>query len=81
MSESKEVGKKLRNARKRAGLTQEQTADLLNIKQQAYARYESGVIELDYHKIILLCKIFDTTPDYLFGFEDEDGIKIIPEDS
>ena len=30
MSESKEVGKKLQNARKRAGLTQEQTADLLN---------------------------------------------------
>ncbi|MFQ7077378.1 MAG: helix-turn-helix domain-containing protein [Christensenellaceae bacterium] len=39
---------KIAKCKKGAGLTQEQTADLLNIKQQAYARYESGVIELDY---------------------------------
>ena len=76
MQISKEVGKRLQSARKAAGLTQTEVARRLGMKQQAYARYEGGIFELDYQKIIMLCRMLGTKPDFLFGFEDEDGFPV-----
>ena len=63
------VGKNLREARKCKGLTQKEVADKLNKYQPDYSEYENGKIELDYEKIVLLCKLLDITPNDLFGFE------------
>ena len=60
------VGNNLKAARKAKGLTQKQVAAFLHKYQPDYSQYESGKIELDYEKIVLLCKLLDITPDDLF---------------
>ena len=60
------IGDNLKAARKAKGYTQTQVAKMLNKYQPDYSPYESGQIELDYEKIILLCKILDITPGDLF---------------
>jgi transcriptional regulator with XRE-family HTH domain len=71
-----DVGKRLKESRKYAGLSQRQAAEHLGILQPAYARYESGVIELDYQKLTELCKLFDVSADYLLGLRDEYNQKL-----
>lgn len=61
------VGKNLKNARVAKGITQKQIAKELNKYQSDYSEYETGKIELDYEKIVLLCERFDITPNDLFG--------------
>lgn len=68
MNIRKSVGKNLKMARKAAGLTQKQIAEELGKYQSDYSEYETGKIELDYEKIVFLCKRFDITPNDLFDF-------------
>lgn len=70
MEKKEEIGRRLKQSRKYAGLTQKQVAEHLGMQQSAYARYESGIYELDYDKMIILCKLFEITSDYLLGLED-----------
>lgn len=60
------VGNNLKSARKAMGLTQKQIANELGKYQPDYSEYETGKIELDYEKIIYLCKRLDITPNDLF---------------
>ena len=64
---AKIVGENLRLARKAKGITQKELAKELNKYQSDYSEYESGKIQLDYEKIIYLCKRLDITPNDLFG--------------
>ena len=64
------VGRNLKLARKLKGITQKQIAIELNKYQSDYSEYETGKIQLDYDKIVYLCKRFDITPNDLFGFDD-----------
>ena len=61
------VGDNLRVARKAKGLTQQQVAQAMNKYQSDYSDYELGLIQLDYDKIIFLCKMLDITPNDLFA--------------
>lgn len=63
------VGENLKRARKAKGLTQKQVAALLNKRQPDYSEYETGKIELDYEKILLLCQALDITPNELFDVD------------
>lgn len=63
---AKIVGENLRMARKAQGITQKQLAKELNKYQSDYSEYETGKIELDYEKIVFLCKRLDITPNDLF---------------
>ncbi len=65
---SKIVGDNLRLARKAKGLTQKQIAAELHKYQSDYSDYERGKIELDYEKIVYICRRLDITPNDLFGF-------------
>lgn len=76
MDTAKGIGRRLKEARKNAGYTQADVAKIFNIKQQAYARYESGTIELNYDKLIYLCQLYDVSADYILGIEDEAGRKV-----
>ena len=71
-----EVGKRLKESRKIAGYTQKQVAEKMGMVQPSYIKYELGKLELDYQKMIFLCKLFDVSADYLLGLEDETGSKI-----
>lgn len=70
MEVKKQVGQRLAQARKQAKYTQQQVAEKMNILRQAYARFENGVFELNYEQIIMLCKLFDCSSDYLLGLSD-----------
>lgn len=70
MELKKQVGERLSQARKQAGYTQKQVGEKLNMLQQAYARFESGIFELSCEQIVTLCKLFDITSDCLFGLSD-----------
>ena len=68
MNISKIVGENLKSARQAKGITQKQIATELNKYQSDYSEYETGKIQLDYEKIVYLCKRFDITPNDLFDF-------------
>lgn len=67
MEEAKIIGNNLREARKAAGYTQQQVADIVLMTQQQYSRFENGVFELNYGQIIKLCKLYDISASDLFG--------------
>ncbi len=64
-----QIGERLKESRKAAGYTQAQIAEKKNMTQQQYSRFENGVFELNYEQIILLCKIYDISADFLFGLK------------
>ncbi len=68
MEIAKKVGKNLKEARLAKGITQKQIAAELHKYQSDYSEYETGKIQLDYEKIVYLCKRFDITPNDLFDF-------------
>lgn len=67
---SETVGKNLKQARQAKGITQKQLAAEMNKYQSDYSEYETGKIQLDYEKIVFLCKRLDITPNDLFGYND-----------
>ena len=69
MGIAKIVGENLKVARKAKGITQKQIAQELNKYQSDYSEYETGRVQLDYEKIVYLCKRLDVTPNELFGFD------------
>ena len=69
MEIAKTVGENLKSARKAKGLTQAQIAAELKKYQSDYSEYETGKVQLDYEKIVYLCKRLDISPNELFGFE------------
>lgn len=69
MTISQTVGKNLKAARTAKGLTQKELAEELNKYQSDYSEYETGKVQLDYEKIVFLCKRLDITPSDLFGIE------------
>ena len=73
MKISQKIGTNLKKARKQKGLTQTALAKKMGILQPAYARYESGKIQLSYEQVEELCVLLDVTPNFLWGFEDEYG--------
>jgi len=64
-----QICERLKESRKAAGYTQAQIAEKMNMTQQQYSRFENGVFELNYEQIILLCKIYDISADFLFGLK------------
>lgn len=67
---SKEVGYRIKESRKSRHLTQREVSEMMGIVLQQYQTYESGRYELDYAKMIKLCKIFDVSADYLLGLSE-----------
>ncbi|MDE5729372.1 MAG: helix-turn-helix transcriptional regulator [Clostridia bacterium] len=61
---------RLRELRIASGMTQRQVAELLQIKQQSYARYEYGTGEPNLQTVTEIAKIFDVSCDYLLGLTD-----------
>ncbi|MCH5152350.1 MAG: helix-turn-helix transcriptional regulator [Clostridiales bacterium] len=69
MNVAQMVGENLRQARRAKGLTQQKVAEAMNKYQSDYSDYERGLIQLDYDKIVFLCRMFEITPNELFSFE------------
>lgn len=69
MNIAKTVGENLKQARVARGLTQKQLADEMHKYQSDYSEYETGKVQLDYEKIVFLCKRLNITPNDLFGID------------
>lgn len=65
------VGKRLADRRKEKGYTQQQIADILGIKQQIYARYESEDRQPGRPRLNRFCEILDCSPDWLLNLTDD----------
>ena len=59
--------KRLKELRLMYGYTQTQVANMLNIKQQSYIRYEYGTGEPNLQTLVMLSDIYNVSVDYLLG--------------
>ena len=62
---------RLRDMREDKDLPQRKLADLLNISQTTYSRYESGALDIPSAALIALARFYDTSIDYLLGLTDD----------
>ena len=65
-----EVGRRLKESRMSSGLTQREVSERLGIVLQQYQTYESGRYQMDYDKIIRVCKILNVSADYLLRIDE-----------
>lgn len=61
-----EFGKRLKKARKKAGMTQEQLAEQLILSSDSVSRIENGKGMCMPEHIVHICEILNITSDYLY---------------
>lgn len=72
MKNTQQIGIKILNLRKKINLTQEELAEKLGITRQTIQKYETGIItNIKYSTIEKLAKIFNVSPQYLLGIEEQ----------
>lgn len=65
-----ELNERIIQARKQAGLTQEQLGEKLGVSRQAVSKWESGQANPDVSYVMEMCRIFNVSADWLlFGTE------------
>ena len=61
----------LRERRVILGMTQQQVAEYLNVKQNTYSQYEIGVLNYPIDVLCRLADLYQVSVDYLLGRTDE----------
>jgi transcriptional regulator with XRE-family HTH domain len=69
----KKVGKRLRSAREKAKLSQEDVAQKINSTNQRVSSFETGRTRVSLEILIRLCKIYRVEPDYIMGMAKNRG--------
>ncbi len=64
---------RMRNLREDGDYTQAEIGKLLNKSQQGYNHIEAGRAELKIEDLIVLCKFYRVSADYLIGLTDDPG--------
>ena len=62
-------GENFKNIRKQCGLSQQEVADKLQIKQSSVSDWENDVSRPDYEKLIALSELYDVTLCELLGID------------
>ncbi|MCI8670571.1 MAG: helix-turn-helix transcriptional regulator [Bacilli bacterium] len=62
---------RLKEIREDKDFSQTQIAEVLNMKQQQYSKYELGIRSMPIEKLNLLANFYNTSVDYLIGRTDE----------
>lgn len=65
------IGKKIKELRKEAGLTQKQVAQMLNKSETGFASWEQGLSEPSVNDLRMLCVIFNVSANILLGLSDD----------
>ena len=60
-----ELYERLIELRKKAGLSQEKLAEMLDISRQAVSKWENGTTNPDINNIVQLGKVYDVSTDYI----------------
>lgn len=63
-------GENFKNIRKQCGLSQQEVADKLQIKQSNVSDWENDVSRPDYEKLIALSELYDVTLYELLGIDE-----------
>jgi len=63
--------KRLRDLREDHDKTQQDIADVLGTSQTMVARYERGANELPLRHLIVLCRYYEVSADYILGLSDK----------
>ena len=58
---------RIRDLREDRDLSQVQMAQILNISQSTYSRYESGYLDIPSNILIALSKFYGVSADYILG--------------
>lgn len=61
------LGRRIKQAREQAGLTQEKLAERIGVSRTAISRFELGEIEPSVRNLAALAKELGVTSDYLLG--------------
>ncbi len=62
------LGERIKESRKRKGLTQRQLADLIGVKHNSISNWENNQNKPDPDTLELLCGALDVSPSYLLGY-------------
>ena len=63
--------KRIKDLREDNDKTQQEIADILGTSQTMYARYERGANELPIHHLLVLCRFYEVSSDYILGLSDK----------
>lgn len=66
-------GQRIREIRKKSGLTQQAFAQILYSTQSTIGKLEREELEPNIDMILKICRTFKVSADYLLGLEDEYG--------
>ena len=61
---------RIKHLREDNDLTQREVADYLNIKQNTYSQYETGIRQIPVDMLAKLALFYKTSVDYLLGITD-----------
>ena len=61
--------RRIKDLREDHDLTQQQVADALGTSQTMYARYERGANELPIRHLIMRCRLYHVSADYVLGLK------------
>ena len=62
---------RIKQFRQQNNITQAQIAETLGITQQQYFKYEKGVNELPVRYLIVICKAYGISADWLLGLTEK----------
>lgn len=65
--------RRIRDLREDHDKTQKEIAALLGTSQTMYARYERGATELPVRHLLVLCRYYGVSADYILGLRDDGG--------
>jgi transcriptional regulator with XRE-family HTH domain len=63
----REIGARVRRARKERGLTQTQLGDALSVSFQQVQKYERGTNRISSSALVLIARVLDVSPQELLG--------------
>lgn len=63
------AGNRIRKLRKNKQMTQEELSDCLDIGRTQLTNIERGNSRITIETLILVCDVFETTPNYILGYD------------
>lgn len=63
-------GIRIKQLREEKGLSQKELAEILGSTQTKVSKYEREAVDLSTRQVLLLCKTFNVSADYLLGLTD-----------
>lgn len=76
-----EFHERLLEVRKKAGMTQSDLAEKLDVSRQAVSRWEMGTAKPEFENLIAISKIFGVSIDYLLKGVEEHAAEAVNEES